>query len=82
VELNWPGCVLVRTIRATVPRLVGERFLSGVRVADGGHWVAAQRQAYVQGEPGSEQPVVRWPPTQTTEDSDQHHGQRIKRHVV
>jgi len=82
VELKWLSCVFVRAIRATVSGLVGERFLSGVRVADSGHWVAAQRQTYVQGESGPEQPVVRWPPAQTTEDSDQHHGQWIKRHVV
>lgn len=82
MELGRPGCVLAGTVRTTVPGLVGERFLSGVRLADGGHRFTAKRQAHVQGEPGPEQPVVRRPPTQTAEDCDQHHGQWIERHVM
>jgi len=82
VELERPGCVLAGAVRTTVPRLVGERFLSGVRVANGDNWFAAQRQAHVQSEPGPEQSVIRRPPTQTAEDCDQYHGQWIERHVM
>lgn len=52
VELERPGGVHAGTVRTTVPGLVGERFLSRVRVTNGGHGVAAQRQAYVQGQSG------------------------------
>jgi len=63
MELGRPGCVLAGTVRTTVSGLVGERFLSGVRVADGSYRFTAERQAHVQGEPGPEQPVVCRPPT-------------------
>lgn len=76
------GVILAGAVRTTVSRLVGERVVPGVRVADGGHGIVAQRQAHVQSEPGPEQPVVRGPPDQTAEDRDQHHGQRFERHVV
>lgn len=82
MELQRPGGVFAGTVRPTVPRLVGERLVPGVRVADGGHGVAAERQTHVQGESGPEQPIVREPPVQAAEDRDQHDGQRFQRHVV
>lgn len=82
MELQWLGGVFAGTVRPTVPRLVGERFVPCVRVADGGHGVAAERQTHVQGEPGPEQPIVREPSVQAAEDRDQHDGQRFQRHVM
>lgn len=82
VELERLGGVYAGAVRSTVPRLVGERVVPGLRVADCGHRIAAQRQAHVQSEPGPEQPVFRGPPVQATEDRDQHHRQRFERHVV
>lgn len=84
VERGWLGGVLAGAVRTTVSWLVGERVMPGVRVADGGYRVPAQRQAHIQSESGPEQPVIagRAQQVQTAEDRDQHHRQRFERHVM
>jgi len=48
MELGRPGGVLTRAVRATVPGLMGKRFMSSVRITDCSHWVVTQRQAHIQ----------------------------------